>query len=203
MLPGGLADPAGIAAFMPRLTELLLRVAGLQEAQRLALVVCAVAASEGDVSFPLVPWRNLFLTLDEDIDGQLSCEDLSEGLRRFAPEGQLQAERMEEAAMALDLDKNGFVDWTEFLAIALIGCGAVAETPEPIATAYRLLDRHEAEDAGAADAMALACELRSFLQTAAASAAEAAAEAKPMSKRLALTELRSVLHSVDPFEMMM
>jgi len=203
MLATGLSDPPGLGEHIPRLLELLLRVARMEESQRLALGVCALAASEGDVSSSGVPWRELFIALDEDCDGQLSPDEFADGLRRLATGSSLQDERIEEAAMALDLDHNGFVDWTEFLTVAVLGSGAISETPEPIATAFRLLDRHNLEgvhmDAAAEDAGQVGQAIRSFV--AQASPADVAA-GSPQPQRLELPEFRSVLHSTDPFEMM-
>lgn len=210
MLAMGLADPPGVGLHAPKLLELLLRMPKLQEPQRLALAVCALAATEGDTENPPVPWRELFLALDEDQDGRLSYAELASGLKRLTTKSALQEERIEEAAMALDLDQSGFIEWTEFLVPALLGSAAISESPEPLATAFRLLDRdtHPTEipdfDIAAGDPKSVAQIILGFVPEncrEGSATGETTADTSVRSK-LAMADLRFVLHTTDPFEML-
>jgi len=142
-LARGSADSPGLAPHAPRLVTLLLRLSDMAEAQRLALAACAMAASEADISMLALPWRELFLALDEDQDGRLSFIELAAGLKRLLGPAakELPDEQLEECVLALDLDHSGAIEWVEFIAIALLGSKAISEAEEPLSTAFRLLDR--------------------------------------------------------------
>lgn len=156
--PDARVEPAFVAGHLAEhvsaVATLLLRSPRLAVAQSVALSACALAASEADLG-PVVPWRELFLILDADQDGRLSFNELACGLRRLSqpqkidvPDGKLEA-----SIQAFDLDQNGFIEWTEWLAVALLGSPEAFRRPEPAGTAFRLLDRplHQRKRGAAGD----------------------------------------------------
>merc|ERR1712136_731460 len=69
----------------------------------------------------LVPWYELFFTLDRNQDGRLDHQEFVQGLASLlggfndVHDGQLEA-----LARALDLDCNGTIEWTEWIAAAVL-----------------------------------------------------------------------------------
>lgn len=53
---------------------------------------------------------------------------------------------MVKAEELLDLDGNGFVEWSEFLAVALVALPGLSSDAELVITAFRLLNRHSSND---------------------------------------------------------
>lgn len=133
------ASPATLAAYAPKVIALLLRLPRLASAQRLAVECCALAATEADLP-SRGPWRELFVALDADQDGQLSFSELAEGLIRLVGNS-ASREQVEECARALDLDSSGAIEWVEWLVIALLSSKGISEECEPLSTAFRLIDR--------------------------------------------------------------
>merc|ERR1712136_240299 len=55
-----------------------------------------------------------------------------------------------------DLDCNGTIEWTEWIAAAVLAVRGLTEDQEPLSTAFRLLDRPSGEGTiGAADLLAV------------------------------------------------
>lgn len=123
-------------------------VSGLDELQRLVLVVCArlpckatASAQRSASKNHAIPWYALFVHLDRDCDGRLSKKELREGL------AQLMGPSMQddEVITALDVDNNGFIDWAEWCMLALLEAissdsSSLLENDEPWRSAHRLLD---------------------------------------------------------------
>ncbi|CAJ1378030.1 unnamed protein product [Effrenium voratum] len=132
------SEPASLAvAAVP----LLRRMLQLQKPQRYALLMCALSATEADLPQPAA-WRTLFLMLDEDNDGLLSIEECAAGLRRLSniSRSEVPDEDLTEAVKAADIDQSGFVDWAEWLSVALLSLPKLSEAA--IATfAHRHLQR--------------------------------------------------------------
>lgn len=127
--------------------------------QQIILVACAQVVSEAEVlnSESLVPWYELFFTLDRNQDGRLDHQEFVQGLASLlggfndVHDGQLEA-----LARALDLDCNGTIEWTEWIAAAVLAVRGLTEDQEPLSTAFRLLDRPSGEGTiGAADLLAV------------------------------------------------
>lgn len=137
----GGASAAGGEAYAPKVVALLQRMPRLAVVQRLAVECCAVAASEADLQTN-VPWRDIFIALDQDQDGCLSFKELSQGLvRMVGSAAQVQPQQLEECAQALDLDNSGKIEWIEWLVVALLSSKGISEVSEPLNTAFRLVDR--------------------------------------------------------------
>jgi len=165
MLSSGLANAPGVQLEASRFLPLLRVYAQLSEAQRLALLGCALAASEEDLRRSgMAGCNSLFLALDSDRDGRVRPGELAEGLRRLlsippsaeaasvATEGAAQdalssQRRLKETddlelwESFLDLDGSGAIEWLEFAAVALIGLPGLSEESEPATAAFRLLNR--------------------------------------------------------------
>jgi serine/threonine protein kinase len=126
---------------IPKVVALLLRLPRLATPQRLALTACALTASEADLD-PRVPWRDVFMALDTNLDGSLTFEEFTSGIKKFmGPYARLDMNRLEGCFEALDLDCSGSIDWAEWVAVALMSSGTFWDSPEPISTAFRLLNR--------------------------------------------------------------
>jgi len=89
-----------------------------------------------------IPCRDLFLALDADQDGRLTCSEFATGLARMMDDvgSPMPAAKLEERAQAVDVNKTGMVEWTEFLAVAMLPlAGSLSEAAEPTTTAQRVL----------------------------------------------------------------
>lgn len=62
--------------------------------------------------------RDAFRKFDKNGDGLLSLEELKEGIRSFK-NIKISEFEIEKTAIALDSNKNGFVDYTEFIAACI------------------------------------------------------------------------------------
>eukprot|EP00747_Dinoflagellata_sp_TGD_P117370 gnl/TRDRNA2_/TRDRNA2_172589_c1_seq1.p1 gnl/TRDRNA2_/TRDRNA2_172589_c1~~gnl/TRDRNA2_/TRDRNA2_172589_c1_seq1.p1 ORF type:complete len:362 (+),score=54.30 gnl/TRDRNA2_/TRDRNA2_172589_c1_seq1:22-1107(+) len=131
---------------------LLLRFAQLDAFQRLLLTVCSRVISEDSLgcAHPDMPWREVFLSLDVDRDGCLGIDELADGLRSLLPAVFLvqkasHAPPLKELVLALDVDGSGFIEWAEWLALALLAEGRLAERDEVLQAAFRLLDAPSAD----------------------------------------------------------
>mmetsp|Transcript_40526 Transcript_40526/g.35961 ORF Transcript_40526/g.35961 Transcript_40526/m.35961 type:complete len:149 (+) Transcript_40526:87-533(+) len=60
--------------------------------------------------------RKIFLQLDENGDGTLTLDELTEGLKKLPDFNQKEIERIMES---IDTDKSGRIDYTEFLAATM------------------------------------------------------------------------------------
>jgi len=134
-----------LALHVPKLWALLLRLPHMAQAQKLALASCALAMTEADLTGLGMPWRDLFLTLDEDQDGRLSFRELGVGIRRLLGRAseRVSDEQLMACVHAMDLDNSGAIEWVEFLAVALLGSQSASQAHGALSTAHRLLDRPE------------------------------------------------------------
>jgi len=158
----GAKEPMAVlgAAQATALLQLLTRFARLDALQQLVLVVCAQMASEAEL-LPLqqpIPWYNVFFALDTNEDGRLDFREFVQGLRALmdVSPAEVPDEHLDRLARALDLDCSGTVDWVEWAAVALLSSHGACTEPEPLRTAFRLLDRPSGDGLiGAADLLAV------------------------------------------------
>jgi len=127
----------------PQLFAILVRYARLDPLQHLILIACAQLTPDTDIlrfSAP-VPWHELFWALDSNEDGMLDFDEFCQGLKRLLGENaRLKNGQLETLARILDVDGSGGIDWIEWVAVALFVIGSVVEEPEPLTTAFRVLD---------------------------------------------------------------
>jgi len=149
------------------LLQLFNRFACLDALQKLVLILCAQLISEADLlelQTP-VPWYDLFMALDVNKDGRLDFSEFVQGLMFFlsCSTTSVSDAQIEALVQALDLDCSGSVDWVEWVAVSLLsvegrgrGSNSVELWPEPMHTAFRLLDRPSGDGSiGAVDLMAV------------------------------------------------
>mmetsp|Transcript_19810 Transcript_19810/g.46247 ORF Transcript_19810/g.46247 Transcript_19810/m.46247 type:complete len:599 (+) Transcript_19810:88-1884(+) len=136
-LPASEEEPEILAVTAVRL---LRQMQQLQEPQRYALMACSLGATEADLPQPTA-WRLLFLTLDEDNDGQLSIGELTFGLRKLGISRlEVAEEELTAAAEGADVDGSGAVDWAEWLALGLLSAN-LPQADLLVYNAQRLLSR--------------------------------------------------------------
>lgn len=147
------------ASFAPSVIMLITRFVHLHAMQQLALLVSAQMLPEADLMNRqlAIPWYELFFALDADEDGRLSFGEFAAGLTfLMGSRSGLSAEQMYVLVRALDVDCSGSVDWIEWVAVALLSIPPEAMDPEPLCTAFRLLDRPSGDGKiGAADLLAV------------------------------------------------
>lgn len=135
---------------VPQVIGLLSRFEHLDALQRLLLTASSRLSSEADLFREqpgrlLIPWYALFITLDADMDGALSHQELVAGLEALlgssgSPAVAPERRRLEALVWALDTDRSGSVDWSEWTALAQLAAGSLAECNEPLCTTLRALD---------------------------------------------------------------
>lgn len=137
-----LALEDGLQALAMTVLRLVLKLECLKEPQMLALVACAMVATEADLRRPSL-WRNLFVALDQDMDGCLTIEEFCSGLRTMSgvPVSEVSEENLRAAALIVDIDGSGTIDWAEWLSLGLLGLEELSKQDAIITTAHRLLDR--------------------------------------------------------------
>lgn len=135
----------------PQVIGLLSRFEHLDALQRLLLTASSRLSSEAELFRQqpgrlLVPWYALFVTLDTDMDGCLSYQELVGGLEALlgaagpSPSAAPERRRLEALVHALDTDRSGSVEWSEWTALAQLAAGSLAEDDEPLCTTMRALD---------------------------------------------------------------
>jgi len=152
---GTSSDPAAHASSV---LMLLMRFAGLDPMQKVALAACSQTTSDKDVSVgpKSIPWYQLFVMLDADGDGCISFQEFASGFKAMLGSASVPDEKLFTLARALDTDGSGAIEWGEWLAVGLLTIDNLAEAPEPMATAFRLLDRPTGDGTvGAADLLAV------------------------------------------------
>ncbi len=83
--------------------------------------------------------QSVFLTLDKDKDGKLGKEELIMGFRETFGEGFPAEEEVEKVMEHIDIDRNGFIDLTEFV-IATINKKNLLSN-ERLVTAFIMFDK--------------------------------------------------------------
>jgi len=122
----------------------MLRFAQLHKIQQLALIVCAQMLSVQQIlgMLPEIPWYEFFVFLDTDIDGRLRPGELATGLQQHTGCCTTCAlEHLDMLAQELDVDASGYIEWIEWVAVALLSVNSSMLSPELLSTAFRVLDR--------------------------------------------------------------
>eukprot|EP00927_Polykrikos_kofoidii_P039274 TRINITY_DN33697_c0_g1_i1.p1 TRINITY_DN33697_c0_g1~~TRINITY_DN33697_c0_g1_i1.p1 ORF type:complete len:908 (-),score=158.98 TRINITY_DN33697_c0_g1_i1:181-2904(-) len=150
---------ANYAKYAPTLILLMTRFVHLHAMQQLALVVCAQMLPEADLlnrQLP-IPWYDLFFALDADEDGRLNFTEFAAGLNfLMGSRCGVTQEQFQALVRALDIDCSGSIDWIEWVAVALLSVAPENLDPEPLSTAFRLLDRPSGDGRiGAVDLLAV------------------------------------------------
>lgn len=143
------ASPVKLPAEAPRMLAQLTSCVRLDPLQRLVLRVCVHLISEADVMAHTnwALWYTIFFALDADNDGRLDCSDLARGmLAALGNSSGMKTREMAENVRAMDLNENGYIEWPEWLAFALLSTGKVAFGDEHLCTALRLLGRPSSEE---------------------------------------------------------
>mmetsp|Transcript_91909 Transcript_91909/g.182581 ORF Transcript_91909/g.182581 Transcript_91909/m.182581 type:complete len:757 (+) Transcript_91909:78-2348(+) len=157
------------ATYASVLLHFFKRFACLDALQQLVLILCAQLTSEADLQElqSPVPWYDLFMALDVNEDGRLDFPEFVQGLRHFLnlSTTSVSDAQLEALVRALDLDCSGSVDWVEWVAVSLLSVEGLRQgsdlqglcsRPEPLRTAFRLLDRPSGDGTiGAVDLMAV------------------------------------------------
>jgi len=132
----------GLELHVPRLITLLTKMPHLSKDHRLALAACAMATAENDIQTVGMPWRELFLDLDQDNDGRLSYAEMLTGLKWLLREAadQLSESQLLECTLSLDLDESGYIEWVEFMVVGILCLTPLPGASETWDTAMRLLE---------------------------------------------------------------
>mmetsp|Transcript_15941 Transcript_15941/g.37724 ORF Transcript_15941/g.37724 Transcript_15941/m.37724 type:complete len:655 (-) Transcript_15941:72-2036(-) len=135
-----------LAPYAQHLLQLMTSFARLDPLQHLLLVVYAQVTPDVDLvaTNMRLPWYDLFFVLDVDCDGRLGLEELADGLHKLMDlSGRASSFDVDfsEIASAVDMDENGFVDWVEWAALALVASPTLASESEPLRSVFRMLDR--------------------------------------------------------------
>merc|ERR1712232_526420 len=137
------------------------RFGKLDAMQQLALVACAQMTPEAETfscKSP-VPWYDMFFALDENEDGRIDFAEFVRGFRQLQGSGacgNVPDDTIDSIIRAIDLNCSGAIDWTEWVAVSLLGNCNIGIAEEPLRTAFRLLDRPSDDGTiGAVDLLAL------------------------------------------------
>ena len=108
--------------------------------QKIVFAYLATQCSEKDI----INIKNLFLELDKNHDGHLSYEEFSEIFK-----GRASNEEIKNIMNSIDFDRNGLIDYSEFLA-ASIG-NNIYPLKERLLEAFKLFDRNHSGKISAND----------------------------------------------------
>lgn len=136
------------AAQASALLPAMARFARLDPLQQLLFTLCAQMTPDAMVQRMRHPlnWYDLFFAFDADEDGRLEYSELGLGLRTLlGPLTGPSNTHLATLARALDLDGSGFVDWVEWVALALFSEGLESEE-ETLVAVFRALDRPSHDD---------------------------------------------------------
>lgn len=94
------------------------------------LVYAQVTPDADLLSYGLrLPWYDLFVALDEDVDGRLGLTELHQGLERLvklSPGAHRQEVELCELMESLDMGGTGFIGWVQWTAVALTAVPTLA-----------------------------------------------------------------------------
>merc|ERR1712113_1359223 len=95
--------------------------------------------------------------LDDDGDGRLEIDEFVTGLKQLVGHRpNCSVGNLQMLAHGLDVDGSGYIDWVEWVAVALLSADSSLLCPEPLLTAFRLLDRPSGDGLiGSADILAV------------------------------------------------
>lgn len=147
-----------LSSYVPRMLGVMRRIRRLDTVQLLVLMTCAKVASEAELVHmpPALPWCRLFIALDSDLDGRLSCGEFVRGMQSLVGEGTSE-EQLRGLALSLDADESGWIEWVEWLALAVLDAHSCSEAPDCLGNAFRLLDRPSGDgNIGVGDVLAVA-----------------------------------------------
>lgn len=137
-----------LARLAPHATGVLTlagKFARLDLLQQLLLTLCVQMTP--DVELPSfaalsLPWYELFCVLDKNEDGRLDFSEFVGGMRSMlVGPGAYTDDQLLSLARSLDMDRSGAIEWVEWMVLALLSVDALGASPEPLATAFRALDR--------------------------------------------------------------
>ncbi|MEW5313687.1 MAG: hypothetical protein WDW38_005232 [Sanguina aurantia] len=126
------AAPA--AALGAHMVKRLRAFTGMSRLKRLALVVLARTLTDTDVK----RLRELFLAMDENLDGRINSTDLHKALEKVG--AAIEEAEMAELFSASDIDGTGLIDYEEFIA-AMLDSSRVARRKDAVRQSFEELDR--------------------------------------------------------------
>lgn len=132
---------ADVADAAPAAVAACARFALLDHVPKMALVACALQITEEDVArSSVLPWYELFVSLDTDADGKLGVQELAQGLKDHLQVAgySIGLDLLQSLVQVLDIGNTGALDWADWLAIALLSIHGALE-PEVLITAFRAL----------------------------------------------------------------
>lgn len=145
-----------LSRYSSALFQFLSRFSSLDMVQRIVLNLCAALTPEAEViDNALMPWYDIFVRFDRDMDGRCSREELLTGLSSLPGPGYSDDE-LEGIIDSIDIDGSGYVEWVEWVAVSLLSSEGIMKSWEPLHTAFRLLDRPSGDGrVGSVDLLAL------------------------------------------------
>eukprot|EP00929_Paragymnodinium_shiwhaense_P096438 TRINITY_DN5802_c0_g1_i2.p1 TRINITY_DN5802_c0_g1~~TRINITY_DN5802_c0_g1_i2.p1 ORF type:complete len:378 (+),score=83.36 TRINITY_DN5802_c0_g1_i2:100-1134(+) len=88
-----------------------------------------------------IPWVEMWFVLDADEDGRISFEEFVRGFQVLCEKHAVRAEELGQLWGQLDVDRSGYVEWAEWLALAVFAMEPTQEALHTIANSFRLMDR--------------------------------------------------------------
>lgn len=131
----------------PHLTNLVAQVTSFDPLQQFVLSLCSKLVDESSFVYTQqwAAWHNLFFALDTNKDGRLDFAELTQGMWTLC--GDIPSAQLTATLQALDLNASGAIEWTEWVAVALLSIRGFPLQDELLATAARLLEpRHNDND---------------------------------------------------------
>jgi len=114
----------------PKVMQNLMAFKSLQRLKKAVLIYIATQLNDGEAK----KMTELFKAIDKDGDGKLSLEEMTEACKSMKL-----TINVKETLEAIDTDKSGFVDYSEFLAAAMDTEVYLSE--EKLANAFRAFDK--------------------------------------------------------------
>lgn len=142
MLARGLAEPPGLATHACRFQNLLSAFHVLSKSERVALLACAIASGQKHIELSGLPCQDMFAALDWEGHGSVSVRNLTVRLMGVVTADTADTclyDAMLEKVASIDVNRDGFVGWSDFIAVILVGFSGMAGEVDLVLVASRFL----------------------------------------------------------------
>merc|ERR1712217_498672 len=136
----------GYGAHLSTLLQLMRQFSQLDTFQRLLLITCAQLWPSDSILKAKVPLHDMFFILDANDDGRIDAQEFVAALRSMTGfSGGPSEAYLRGLVRGLDADGSTAIEWTEYVAVALLSDPRIRMDVDLLRSAFRVLDQHSAD----------------------------------------------------------